>query len=31
ARCGYPDPSYFNRLFKNRYGMTPTQYRDSLT
>lgn len=26
--CGYSNPSYFNRLFKNMYGMTPTQYRE---
>jgi len=27
-KCGYDNPSYFNRLFKNTYGMTPKQYRE---
>jgi two-component system response regulator YesN len=27
-RCGYTNPSYFNRLFKNVYGVTPKQYRE---
>lgn len=26
--CGYPNQSYFNRLFKNYYGLTPKQYRE---
>lgn len=26
--CGYENPSYFNRLFKNTFGITPTQYRE---
>ena len=26
--CGYENQSYFNRLFKNTYGMTPKQYRE---
>ncbi|MDL2323948.1 response regulator [Ruminococcaceae bacterium OttesenSCG-928-A16] len=27
--CGYANPSYFNRLFKNMYGITPTKYREN--
>lgn len=26
-RCGYSNISYFNRLFKKHYGMTPYEYR----
>lgn len=26
--CGYENQSYFNRLFKNYYDMTPKQYRE---
>ena len=26
--CGYENPSYFNRLFKNAFGVTPKQYRE---
>ena len=26
--CGYGNQSYFNRLFKNYYGVTPKQYRE---
>jgi two-component system response regulator YesN len=26
--CGYQNPSYFNKLFKNYYGVTPKQYRE---
>ena len=25
--CGFSDPLYFNRLFKKKYSMTPTEYR----
>ncbi|QUI25272.1 helix-turn-helix domain-containing protein [Vallitalea pronyensis] len=25
--CGFTNPSYFNRLFKIKYGMTPSHYR----
>lgn len=28
--CGYDNQSYFNRLFKAHYGMTPKQYREEL-
>lgn len=28
AEIGYENSSYFHRLFKERYGMTPKQYRD---
>lgn len=28
--CGYENPSYFNRLFKNYHGITPKQYREQL-
>ena len=27
-QCGYENQSYFNRLFKNAYGITPKQYRE---
>ena len=27
--CGYEDPYYFSRLFKNTFGMSPRQYRNS--
>ena len=27
---GYENQSYFNRLFKNYYGVTPGQYREKL-
>ena len=26
--CGYQNQSYFNKLFKNYYGITPKQYRE---
>lgn len=29
SRVGYRDPSYFNRLFKKKFGMTPNQYRNA--
>lgn len=28
--CGYENQSYFNRLFKNYYGVTPKQLREKL-
>ncbi len=27
ARVGIENPYYFSRLFRNRFGLTPTQYR----
>ena len=26
-RCGYPDPSYFRRIFRDRAGITPSEFR----
>jgi AraC-like DNA-binding protein len=28
-RTGFNDPVYFTRLFKQKKGMTPTQYREN--
>ena len=28
ARCGFQDPSYFTRSFRERYGCTPSEYRE---
>lgn len=28
--CGIPNPPTFNRLFRVRFGMTPTEYKDEL-
>ena len=25
--CGYTDPRYFSRCFKQRYGVTPSEYK----
>nr|WP_230192524.1 AraC family transcriptional regulator [Paenibacillus sp. CECT 9249] len=27
---GYPNPSYFTMMFRNRYGCTPVQYRERM-
>ena len=27
AHCGYDNLSYFNRIFKKKYGITPSAYR----
>ncbi|MCD8019665.1 MAG: AraC family transcriptional regulator [Clostridiales bacterium] len=27
AKCGFDNISYFNRQFRTKYGMTPTEYR----
>ena len=29
--CGFQSPSYFAKLFRNRYGMTPSRFRTSQT
>lgn len=29
-QCGLPNVPTFNRLFRNKYGMTPTEYRNGL-
>lgn len=29
--CGYNDPNYFSRMFKTKFGITPTQYKDEKT
>lgn len=29
GQCGFPDPAYFNRLFKKATGQTPMEYRKS--
>ena len=29
VRCGYESPKYMARLFKRRYSLTPTEYRES--
>ncbi len=30
VKCGYSDPQYFSKVFKNKIGLTPTQYINSL-
>jgi AraC-like DNA-binding protein len=27
--CGYSDPSYFNRVFRRHFGVTPTEFREA--
>lgn len=29
-RCGYEDPNYFSRLFREKYALSPQQYRSEL-
>ena len=29
--CGFSDPLYFSRVFKNKYNISPTDYRHSIT
>lgn len=29
--CGFSDPKYFSRCFRNTYGLTPKAYRESIT
>ncbi|HAT62867.1 MAG TPA: hypothetical protein DCS83_10095, partial [Prevotella sp.] len=28
-RCGFNDPVYFTRIFKNKMNFTPTKYREN--
>ena len=28
--CGFPDPYYFSRIFKNTYGVSPLHYREKM-
>ncbi len=29
-RCGFNDPLYYSRIFKKKYGLSPTGYRAAL-
>jgi two-component system response regulator YesN len=30
AETGYNDQNYFSRLFKNKFGVSPTEFRNQL-
>ena len=30
SECGWNDQNYFSRLFKNKYGLTPSEYRSEI-
>ena len=30
SECGWNDQNYFSRIFKNKYGLTPSEYRSEI-